>query len=378
MSIVETASIGASALALKNREVDLAVGRSDDPNVADDRSVFILRKIYAVFLAAPHASIDSIGDLSGERIGVLTTGTDLDPLAKVVLDFYRFEDKHIVRIAPADLAGAIRSKHVAAVLVIGPIGPGPIADAIQVFRKTAKKPPTFLDFAENEAIAGRYPAYEKIDLPDGAFGGTPAAPSDDVKTVAANVLLLARPSLLNYVAGEFTRLLLATKSKIATSLPEAGQLAAPPTDRDVVLPAHPGTIAFLNGDAPDLLDESMNYIYLGSMLTAVFGSLAAWITSLRNCGKLRDLQANIERLPVLLGEARASEPAQLDATEEELDRLSEWFVEKFVMDEISPDVFTNANSRVSHIRALIQKRRATPAAPPASASSPPGLLPSRS
>jgi len=262
------------------------------------------------------------------------------------------------------------------VLVIGPIGPGPIADAIQVIRKTAKKPPTFLDLPENEAIAGRYPAYEKIDLPDGAFGGTPAAPSDDVKTVAVNVLLLARPSLLNYVAGEFTRLLLATKSKIATSLPEAGQLAAPPTDRDVVLPAHPGTIAFLNGDAPDLLDESMNYIYLGSMLTAVFGSLAAWITSRR--GKLRDLQANIERLPVLFGAARASEPDRLDATEEELDRLSEWFVEKFVMDEISPDVFTNANSRVSHIRALIQKRPATPAAPPASASLPPGSLPSRS
>jgi len=94
VSIVETASIGASALALKNREVDLAVGRSDDPNVADDRSVFILRKIYAVFLVAPHASVDSIGDLSGERIGVLTAGTDLDPLAKAVLDFYRFEDKH--------------------------------------------------------------------------------------------------------------------------------------------------------------------------------------------------------------------------------------------------------------------------------------------
>ena len=114
------------------------------------------------------------------------------------------------------------------------------------------------------------------------------------------------------------------------------------------------------------------------MLTAVFGSLDAWITSLRNRGKLRDLQANIQRLPVLLGEARAPEPDRLDATEEELDRLSEWFVEKFVTDEISPDVFTNANSRVSHIRALIQKRRATPAAPPASTSSPPGSVPSRS
>jgi hypothetical protein len=177
-----------------------------------------------------------------------------------------------------------------------------------------------LDLGEAEAIAARYPVYEKIDLPEGSFGGSPTSPSDDTTTVAASVLLIARPSLSNYAAGELTRLLLATKTKIAASLPEAGQLAAPPTDRDAVLPAHPGTIAYLNGDTPNLLDETMNYIYLASMFTGVFGALAAWITALRNRRELRELQDHVNQLPALLEEAKTPSPARLDATENELDR----------------------------------------------------------
>ena len=355
VDIVETPSLAANALALKNREVDVAVVRSDDPNAAEGRSVFVLRKLSAAVLVPSQSKAESIADLEGERIGVLTSGPDIDPLARAVLDFYGIEDKRVVRIAPADLANAL--KHVHALLVVGPIGPGPIANAVQTFRKVTKKPPTFLDLGEAEAIAARYPVYEKIDLPEGSFGGSPASPSDDATTVAASVLLVARPSLSNFAAGELTRLLLATKTKIAASLPEAGQLAAPPTDRDVVLPAHPGTIAFLNGDTPNLLDETMNYIYFASMFTGVFGALAAWITALRNRRELRELQDHVNQLPALLEEAKTPSPARLDATENELDRLSEWFVEKFVTDQISSDVFNNASTRVTHLSELIKKRR---------------------
>jgi hypothetical protein len=171
-------------------------------------------------------------------------------------------------------------------------------------------------------------------------------------------LLLARPSLLNDTAGELTRLLLATKTKIAASVPEAGQLAAPPTDRDVVLPAHPGTIAYLNGDAPSLLDEATNYISFATMFTGGFAALAAWITSLRNRRQLREIKEYTGRLPALLEELKKKpSSAYLDATQSELDRLSEWFVEKFVTGQISSDVFNSAATRVTHLKDLIKKRR---------------------
>ena len=53
VEIVETTSLAASALAFKNNEVDLAVVRADDPNAAEGRSVFILRKLLAVILVPP-------------------------------------------------------------------------------------------------------------------------------------------------------------------------------------------------------------------------------------------------------------------------------------------------------------------------------------
>jgi len=352
---VETPSLAASALAFKNHDVDLAVVRSDDPNAADGRSVFVFRKFFAVVLVPSDSKAESIGDLAGQRIGVLTSGPDIDPLARAVLDFYSIDDKRIVRLAPADLPNGL--KQVRALLVIGPIGSGPIATAVQAYRKLTKKPPTFLELKEADAIAARYPVYESVQIPEGSFGGSPATPSDDAKALATSVLLIARPSVLNFVAGELTRLLLATKTSIARSVPEAGQLAAPSTDLDAVLPAHPGTIAYLNGDTPSILDEAMNVISIGTLCVGAFGALAAWATSLRNRRQLRELKKSVERLPALLEEIKKKPVAGLDSTQNELDRLTEWFVEKYVTDKISSEVFDSAAARVMHLRDLIKKRQ---------------------
>lgn len=73
--------------------------------------------------------------------------------------------------------------------------------------------------------------------------------------------------------------------------------------------------------------------------------------------QLRELQEHVERLPALLEEVKTPSLARLDATENELDRLSEWFVEKFVTDQISSDVFNNASTRVTHLKELVNKRR---------------------
>lgn len=363
VQLIETPNLPASAAALKKGEVDAAVVRADDPGAADGRAVFVLRKLFVTFLAPGTASFDGVADLKGKTIGVLVRNLDhIDPMAEAVLGFYRIDDKHVARLTAKDLFAALESKRIAALLVVSPIGLGPLPEAVQIFRKAGKKPPKFLNLAEADAIAERFPVYQSATIPDGAVDASPPIPDDDVTTIATEILLVARASMTNYAAGEFTRLLLATKAKVAATIPEAGQLAAPSTDRDALIPAHPGTIAYLNGDEPDLLDESSNYIYFGSLITGAFGSLAAWITSLRNRRRLRELQENFARLPTLMVEARTAAGERFDALEEELDRLGEWFVEKFVADEITPDAFANANTRVGHIRAMVGKRRTALAA----------------
>ena len=101
----------------------------------------------------------------------------------------------------------------------------------------------------------------------------------------------------------------------------------------------------------------MNVISIGTLLVGAFGALAAWATSLRNRRQLRELKKSVERLPALLEEIKKKPVDGLDSAQNELDRLSEWFVEKYVTDKIPSDTFDSAAARVMHLRDLIKKRQ---------------------
>jgi TRAP transporter TAXI family solute receptor len=361
LSLVETADLGASAQALREQKVDAAVIRSDDPAAAEGRTLFVLRNLYVGLLVPATAPIDSVSKLKGKKIGVLVKETGVDPMVKVVLDYYGIEEKHVARLALQDLPAALQRKQVSAVMVVGSTGAGPIVDAIEVFRRVTKKPPNFVDISESKAIAERFAIYDEAEISVGAFGGSPAVPSDKVQTISANLLLVSQPSLANHVAGDLTRVLLATKAKVATTLPEAGQLSAPSTDNDELLPVHPGTVAFLNGTQTSTFDDPTNVILLISMLIGLLGSVAAWVRALRKKTKNQEIKRQMRRLPLVLAESKSADGEQLNALERELDELSGWLSEKFISDYVSLDDFRNAEARVAHLRAVIQERRASPA-----------------
>jgi len=354
LSLVETPSVWASAQALKEQKVDAAVARSDDPAVADGRTLFILRSIYAALLIPAQASIDTVSKLRDKKIGVIVDDVELDPMAKVVLDFYGFDANQIARLTSKDLASALEHRKVAAVLVVGPSGAGPIADAIEVFRKSTRKPPKFADLAEASAIAERFATYDEAEINAGAFSGSPTVPSEKVTTISANVLLVAQASLSNTAAGELTRLLLATKTRVAATLPEAGQLAAPSTDKDELLPAHPGTVAFLEGEQTSLLDETTDWILLGSMLIGFVGSLCAWLKRLRNKKKGDELQAKARRQAAPWSASIAG-----GAIENGLDTLSQWLTQLHANEAPRRD-FQNVAAKLAAIAALMQERLASP------------------
>jgi uncharacterized protein len=359
LSLMETPSVWVSAQALKEQKVDAAVVRSDDPAAADGRAIFVLRTVYAALLVPAASPVDGISKLKGKKIGVLAEETGIDPMAKVVLEFYGFDEKQSMHLAAKDVASALQRRQVSAVLAVGPTGAGAIADAIEAFRKATKKPPKFLDLAEAKAIGERYAPYDEAEISVGTFSGSPPLPSEKVTTISANVLLVAQASLSNAAAGEMTRLLLATKTRVAAILPEAGQLAAPSTDKDELLPAHPGTVAFLNGEQSNALDESMNWILLASMLTGFLGSLAAWLNRVRNKRRADEVRGRLRRLRVLQVQASSIAPDKIDVTEKEVDAISQCLRQKFAANELSLEDFQDAEARTADIAALIEERRAS-------------------
>jgi TRAP-type uncharacterized transport system substrate-binding protein len=165
LTFIQTPDLDASADALKSGHADAAMVRSDNPMAAEGRTLVIVRKIAAIVILGPHTDATGWSDLKEKKIGVLTTSGQLDPLQKVLLDFYDVSERDIRLLAPNDVGPEVAGKNVAAVLAIGPAGPGTIADAARAIRIATKQAPKFLDFDEADAIMQRYPAYEKLDIP---------------------------------------------------------------------------------------------------------------------------------------------------------------------------------------------------------------------
>ena len=353
---VQTPDLDASAAALKDNKVDVALVRSDNPMAAEGRTLAILRKIAVVTMLPPHSSADDWSALAGKTIGVVARSAQMDPLQKVVLEFYGVKPEHMRILAPKDAGAVAAGKHVAALLAVGPPGQGPIGDLARAIRSAAKKPPKFLDFDEADAIVARYPAYESLEVPEGAFVGSPPMPSDSATALATSVLLVSQPSLSNYAAGELTRLILATKARLAASVPGVGQIEAPDTDSKL-FPIHPGTLAYLNGDKPDLLDESMNYLFLGSMLFGGLGTLGAWAAAMRGRRRTREILARLANLPGFLPTIKNASPSDFAAIEAELDELSEWLAEHYLDDNIPNEQFAAISSKIGEIRSIMARRR---------------------
>jgi TRAP transporter TAXI family solute receptor len=354
---VDTGNRKASAEDFITQKVDAAVVRSDDPAAADGRTIGIIRKVFVAIVVPAYSPIESVAGLAGKKIGVISAEDEIDPLAKTVLEFLGIGHSHFIQLSQNDVGPAVQRKRVAALIAVGPAGPGSIAETVRVIRTVTKKPPKFLDLDVADAISNRYPVYDSDEIPAGAFVGQPAIPGESVTTIAATVRLVTTPSLSNYAAGELTRLLLVTKAKVASTVPGAGQIEAPDTDLSAVLPVHPGTLAYLNGNQPNLWDESQNAIYTGSLILGVFGSIGAWLAGHWNRKNLKQAQTRLGRIAQLLSDAKSAPADRLDHIETELEQLSEWMTEKFVRGEIQSDDFRDFAARLSHIQAIISKRR---------------------
>jgi hypothetical protein len=86
----------------------------------------------------------------------------------------------------ADIGRALAEKRVAAILAVGPIGPSEVVDVLGSIKAAAKGTPKIVAIDEADAINKRFPGFESIDVPDGAFMGRPPVPDDTVTTLAVS------------------------------------------------------------------------------------------------------------------------------------------------------------------------------------------------
>jgi TRAP transporter TAXI family solute receptor len=320
---VPTDGASASAKALEDGHADLAIIRGDLNVPKNAQAVATLRKNVVVLWVPPAAKgkksggkITKITQLAGRRIGVVgRTQANVD-LLNVILRQYGVDPAkvEIVQFPAAEASEAIRAQRADAYLAAGPVNSKITIEAINASTRDGGTP-TFLAIDSAEAIAQNHPMYEASEIPAGAFGGSPAKPDDEVKTISFSHHIVARKGLSESTVAAFTRQLFAIRQSVMSEFPLAAKIETPDTDKDAAIPVHPGAAAFVDGEEKTFLDRYSDYIWWGLMALSAMGSAGAWFA-----GYLRKDERNNnthlrERLLEMIPAARRS-----DSTEE-LDRL---------------------------------------------------------
>src|SRR5665811_69853 len=164
--------------------------------------------------------------------------------------------------------------------------------------------------------------YEASEIPAGAFGGSPAKPDDEVKTISFSHHIVARKGLAESTVAAFTRQLFAIRQAVMAEFPLAAKIETPDTDKDAVIPAHPGAAAFVDGEEKTFLDRYSDYIWWGLMALSAMGSAGAWFAGYLKKDERNGDNSLRERLLEMIATARRSDAMdELDQMQSEADEI---------------------------------------------------------
>ncbi len=319
----------ASAKALADGKVDLAIIRGDLDVPKNARAVATLRKNVAVLWVPPKAKgkksgpkITKLAQLAGKRIGVIGRTHANINLLNIILRQYGVDPAKVttVQFSTTEVAEAVKDQKVDAFLAAGPVNSKITNDAIAASSRDGV--PTFLAIDSSAAIAQNFPMYEAAEIPAGVFGGSPARPDDDVKTISFSHHIVARQGLSDATIAAFTRQLFAIRQQLITDFPLAAKIETPDTDKDAVIPVHPGAAAYVDGEEKTFLDRYSDYIWWSLMGLSAMGSAGAWFASYMKRDERYNNSTLRERLLDMLAIARHSESLEeLDQMQAEADAI---------------------------------------------------------
>jgi TRAP transporter TAXI family solute receptor len=364
---MQTDGATASAKALADGNADLAIIRGDLDVPKNAQAVATLRKNVAVLWVPAKGKgkkagpkITKIPQLSGRRVGVVGRTPANVNLLKVILQQYGVDPNkvEIVQFPAGEVADAIRSQKADAYLAAGPVNSKITADAITASTRDGGTP-TFLAIDSAEAIAQNHPAYEASEIPAGAFGGSPDKPDDEVKTISFAHHIVARRGLSESTIAAFTRQLFAIRQSLMTEFPLAAKIETPDTDKDAVIPVHPGAAAFVDGEEKTFLDRYSDYIWWGLMGLSAMGSAGAWFAGYLKKDERSNNSSLRERLLEMLARARRSDSTEeLDQMQAEADEILRDTLHCFEDGAIEEGALTAFNIALEQFHNAVADRKA--------------------
>lgn len=310
--------------ALEAGKVKLAVVRSDAAMQGKAHTVLIMRREAAVLVAAKAGKLQKVTDLPNAMLGVTRgDGAPDGNLLQPVLEYYgiaRDKAKYLA-LPPDEVANALRTKKVDAVIVVGAVFSKQVSDVVNEAARGAKGAINFIDIEEADAIAKRIPALESVEVEQGAFGGRPPRPPESFNTLGYSIRLVGTPKVQSDDMAELVRQLYLIRQNLNAAIPGAGLMEAPDVDEPTAYLIHPGVRAYVNGEQRTFFDRYSDYIYLLMFLGSGLGSVAAAMFGVVGGGSGTP-KVPVARVEAMLDAVRdAKSRDDLDATEREADAM---------------------------------------------------------
>ena len=166
--------------------------------------------------------IEKIEDLYGRTIAVVGRSRANIALLNTILGQYGVPADKIttLQFSTEDLTAQLKTAKFDALLAVGPVGSKITAEAVTALAR-GKAPPVFLEIGSSEAIEQQNPAFESSEIPAGAFGGS--RPAEAVETIGVSHYIVARRSLDDGIAGNFTKWLFNAKQALGGDFPRVHQ-----------------------------------------------------------------------------------------------------------------------------------------------------------
>jgi len=263
----------------------------------------------------------------------------------------------IVQFSTTEVAEAVKDQKVDAFIAAGPVNSKITNDAILASSRDGT--PTFLAIDSADAIAQNHPVYEASEIPAGTYGGSPDRPDDEVKTISFSHHIVARKGVSDTTIAAFTRQLFAVRQQLVAEFPMAAKIETPDTDKDAVIPVHPGAAAFVDGEEKTFLDKYSDYIWWTLMALSAMGSIGAWFAGYLKKDE-RDNNSHLrDRLFDLIAAARKSETTdELDQMQTEADEILRDTLRCFDHGAIEEGGLTAINIVLDQFHAAVADRKA--------------------
>lgn len=363
LELVSTENSMQAARLLDRRQVELAVLRSDDMESKEARSLTILGKQSVVMIVRADSGIDFSSKLQGRSIGIISPGGSFRSLIARIAEHYGGapNDSTVEELTIRQFVHT--PQRFDAYFLIADPSFRDIKAVVDAISAQEQAELSFLGMPAPAGLVVRMRELQKSSIPQGAFGGSPPKPGEELETVATTVELTATGLLSQSSATGLIEALVDLRTRMRRLMPRSTfDIEVPPVDEPRRFLPHVGAAAYVNDEEEKTFFETWSeQIWLGIFLLSIAGSsvtgFLAWSGFFDTPQTSAKLHARMSQLARRLSDL--DNPIDLEAAQNEIDDIVISHLRGSAKSPADSEAQLSLALWTSSVNAIIERRRQT-------------------